>query len=147
MIDMNRSGTLYGDFDKEGGYIDRELSMICHYKFPKTFLRRTKNTFLSFVSPNLIEMLISRQESFSYRAVTNALLRYDCLPRQTKGLRSFYATSLKKSLDREMIDLLQGRIDASVFVRNYYRPLLIQLRDKVLETTKPLEEEVLQFLH
>jgi hypothetical protein len=147
ILQMNPRGDLYSDFEKEGGYIDKDLSMVCHYKFPKTFLRGTKNRFLSFVSPNLINHLIDESENgLSYRAIETALLRYDCLPRQTKGLRSHYATSLKKALDREMIDLLQGRIDASVFVRNYYRPLLVQLRDKVLEATKPLEEELLTFL-
>ncbi|MGP8125693.1 MAG: hypothetical protein ACLQEQ_07525 [Nitrososphaerales archaeon] len=37
-------------------YYDSELSMLQHYKYPQLFLRNTKNAFITFVSPRLVEL-------------------------------------------------------------------------------------------
>jgi hypothetical protein len=49
-------------------------------------------------------------------------------------------------LEWEMIDLLQGRVDPSAFVRHYYRPLIKELRVRVLTATAELEKELLPLL-
>ena len=74
-----------------------------------------------------------------------ALKRSD-LPMHFKDLRKAYATLLRKSMEREMIDLVQGRVDGSVFVKHYYRPLIKELRDRVLTATAQLEKELLPLL-
>ncbi|MGP8125692.1 MAG: integrase [Nitrososphaerales archaeon] len=68
------------------------------------------------------------------------------MPLQIKDLRKYYATLLRKSMEREMIDLVQGRVDGSVFVKHYYRPLIKELRDRVLAATAELEKELLPLL-
>ncbi|MHB2035191.1 MAG: hypothetical protein ACYCPW_00405 [Nitrososphaerales archaeon] len=125
-------------------YLDSETSMLCHYKFPAVFIRRTKNAFITFASPKILEVLASSNPT-SYNAVWCMIKRRQ-LEVKTYGLIKYYGTFLKKTLDREMIDLLQGRLDASVFVKHYYRPLIMDLRDKVLGAIKPLEEELLGLL-
>jgi intergrase/recombinase len=62
---------------------------------------------------------------------------------QTKMLRKLNSTILKNELDREVIDLLQGRVGESIFVKFYYRPALAQIREKTLRALKPLETELL----
>ena len=126
-------------------YYDRELCMLQHFKFPKMFLRNTKNAYISFISHRLIEVA-SRSVPTTTNAIQMALKRNLCLPVQTKQLRKCFGTMLRKNLEREMIDLVQGRVDGSVFVAHYYRPLITEIRDKVLSATKNLEDELLSFM-
>ena len=49
-------------------------------------------------------------------------------------------------MSRRSIDLLQGRVGTSIFAKHYYRPLLAELRDRVLAATKPLEDELMPLL-
>jgi integrase len=136
-------GLVY-QLNKEGklaDYYDSELSMLQHYKYPQPFLRNTKNAYISFVSSRLIEVVAATPPT-TYWGVAMALKRSD-LPMQFKDLRKAYATLLRKSLEREMIDLVQGRVDGSVFVKHYYRPLIKELRDRVLAATAELESELL----
>ena len=133
--------------NKEGKlseYYDSELSMLQHYKYPQWFLRRTKNAYISFVSNKLIEVVAVTPPT-TYWGVAMVLKRSD-LPFQFKDLRKAFATMLRKNLEREMIDLVQGRVDGSVFVKHYYRPLIKELRDRVLAATGGLEEELLPLI-
>jgi len=60
--------------------------------------------------------------------------------------RDFAATKLRESLPTEAIDLLQGRINRSVFLRYYYKPFLRDIRTKTLKGTKPSQKELLEIL-
>jgi hypothetical protein len=73
-------------------------------------------------------------------------LEHQDLPVQIKSLRKHFATALRAHLDREMVDLLQGRVDGSVFVKHYYRPFIREVRDRVLAATALLEAELLRLL-
>ncbi|MCW4046605.1 MAG: integrase, partial [Candidatus Bathyarchaeota archaeon] len=57
-----------------------------------------------------------------------------------KDLRKLYATTLRESgISEEVIDLLEGRIPQSIFLRHYYKPDLLRgIREKVLEAIKPI---------
>ena len=46
----------------------------------------------------------------------------------------------------EIIDLLQGRIGESIFVKFYYRPYLEQVKESVFKTIEPLQNELLSIL-
>ncbi|MGC8940413.1 MAG: hypothetical protein ACP5KU_07970 [Candidatus Bathyarchaeia archaeon] len=49
-------------------------------------------------------------------------------------LRDYFATFMvKHGLIREEVDLLQGRIPPSLFVRSYWSPNLKELRDRTLK--------------
>ncbi|MHB1868887.1 MAG: site-specific integrase [Nitrososphaerales archaeon] len=122
-------------------YYDEEMSMLQHFKFPKLFLRRTKNAYISFVSKQLVE-IISRTEPKSYLSI-NSLLKRRGLPIRIRQLRKTFATHLRKHIEREFVDILQGRVDASVFAQHYYRPQLLPLRKKTLRAIKPLEQGLL----
>jgi len=145
IYELHSKGKLFGDFDKDDGYYDKALSLLAHYKFQDVFFRNTKNAYITFIPSEMLELLC-KTKPYAYPTLETKFGDYDCRPVQTSNLRAHYATILKKDLDRELIDLIQGRIDPSVFVKHYYRPLLIELRDKVLTAIKPLEEELLAFL-
>jgi hypothetical protein len=127
-------------------YYDAELNLLQHFKYPKLFLRRTKNAYISFVSPRVIQAMAGNAP-VTYEKVSQSIRtwRKDVQVR-TKELRKYHATLLRKHLEREIVDLLQGRVGTSIFAKHYYRPLLAELRDRVLAATKPLEDELVSLL-
>ena len=126
-------------------YYDADLKMLQHFKYPQLFLRRTKNAYISFVSPRLIEAVASI-EPITFSTVSKAIRSHLGMQVQAKNLRKHYATFLRKHLEQEMIDLIQGRVGTSVFAKHYYRPLIEELRDRVLTATAQLEKELLPLL-
>ena len=60
-----------------------------------------------------------------------------------KDLRKLHATILREHVPSEIIDLLHGRINSSIFLRFYYKPFLQEIRDKVMKAIAPLEKEIL----
>ena len=119
--------------------------MLQHFKYPKLFLRRTKNVYISFIDKELVQT-VSKFQPTTINAVHMALKRNDCVPMQVKNLRKCYATMMRKRVEREMVDLLQGRVDGSVFVQHYYRPLMLELKKKVLSAIDPLQKKLLSFV-
>jgi intergrase/recombinase len=55
-------------------------------------------------------------------------------------LRDYYATFMvRNGLIKEEVDLLQGRIPLSIFLRHYWSPSLKELRDRTLKAITELE--------
>jgi len=143
----NACGLVY-DLSSKGqlaDYYDGDLKMLQHFKYPKLFLRRTKNAYISFVSPQLIEA-IAASKPIAFSTVSKAIRSQLDMSNQANQLRKYHATFLRKHLEQEMIDLIQGRVGTSVFAKHYYRPLIEELRDRVLTATAQLEKELLPLL-
>jgi intergrase/recombinase len=129
--------------DKEAfvKYYDPEQMTLQHYKFPQ-FLRTTKKAFLSFVTPEMLETVLSIHNIPSYNAI-----RLTC---QRRGItcdmrfgRKIHATHLHQSgIPVEIIDALQGRTPASIFAKHYYRPSL-DYKVQVLQALEKLQKELL----
>ena len=125
------------------GYYDSELIALRHFQYPESFLRRSKNVFISFLSPRLSEAVAKYGSPVTREGLHMAMVRAGVKERTTT-LRKAFATQLRQAgIPRESIDLLQGRIPRSVFSQHYYRPALKALRDQVLDTLRPLEEKLL----
>jgi intergrase/recombinase len=67
-------------------------------------------------------------------------------PIKTRQLRKYYTTKLREYSPTEAIDLLQGRINQSVFLRYYYKPFLQDIKEKTLKGIEPLQKELLAIL-
>jgi hypothetical protein len=113
----------------EKDYIDRDRMILKHYLFPNTFLRQTKNAYISIINQDILEMAKDTPNKEHY---------YPSLRKRveaTKGIRmnmyycrKVFATYLRNNgIEPEIIDLLQGRISSSVFVSHYYRPDINEL--------------------
>jgi len=126
-------------------YLNREYLMLEHFKFKKLFLRKCKNAYISFMTPELLDLVTTVKPKTNYQAVDSALGRRG-LPTRTKELRKFHATLLRESLPQELVDLIQGRVSQSVFLRFYYKPFLLNIRERVLKTIEPLQNELLAML-
>jgi len=121
---------LLRDRGKHEEYLNREKMIIEHFRFPSTFLRRTKNAYVSIVCDRLFDIVNcdgnssnkSNGNSVSYNALRLAMRRQG-LRMNMSICRKIFATYLRQEgIEQEIIDLLQGRIPKSVFVRHYYRP-------------------------
>ena len=125
-------------------YLNRDLMALEHWKYPKVFLRRTKNTYISFVDEDLINPVLNAARIPPKAAIKSAL-RKRRMPQRMIDLRRLYATTLRNAgIPRESIDFLQGRVGQSVFMMYYYKPYLLELREKVQNALKPIEKRILK---
>lgn len=127
-------------------YLNRDLMMLEHYKFPKLFLRKSKNAYISFITPELLNLVLDVKPRVKYSALDTKIGRLGFKTR-VKYLRKLYATTLRNSgVPQEFIDLVQGRIGQSIFIRFYYKPLLQQIRSQATQAIEPLQKELLPIL-
>jgi intergrase/recombinase len=122
-------------------YYNDSLKTLEHFAFPKTFLRTTKNAFITIVSRQLIEK-ISQCEPVTYSSVKMKLQRKH-LPMKFNELRDYFGSYMVQhgNLIREEVDLLQGRIGESIFTRHYFSPSFQELRDRTLKATENLRTQ------
>jgi len=125
-------------------YLDRDLMMLQHFKYSQ-FLRRSKNAFISFISKDLLNLILQYKPSLNHDDLKSRL-RKRGLKIKLKYLRKMHGTLLRdKGIPSEFIDIVHGRINSSLFARCYYRPLLNEMRNKVMEAIRPLEKEILSY--
>ena len=124
--------------NKLSQYYDENLNCLCHFKYPKTFIRRTKNCFITFTSPKFLSE-IAASEIVAYASSRKRLERKKIRLRFNE-LRDYFGTYLlnHEVLEQE-VNLLQGRIPISVFARHYWSPKLKELSNKIIALTENLE--------
>ena len=119
-------------------YYNAERCVLEHFRFKSLFIRRTKKAFMSFASNELIERI--RLSGFK---PTNDIIRRRMQRRKLKlcfpDLRELWASRGVKYLGQPEIDFLQGRVSATVFMRNYFNPTWISdLKKRTLKNGQSL---------
>jgi len=123
-------------------YYDFSLNCLMHFKYPKEFVRIKKNAFLSFIPEQLI-LEIAKSEPVSYNAIRKRLEK-NAMKLRINELRDFFGTfMLQHGLLEQEVNLLQGRIPASIFVKHYWSPKLSELRDRVFKALNQLNSNIL----
>jgi len=135
IIELHRNNRL-------NDYYDDNLGCICHFKYPKYFIRRTKNCFISFIPRELLRE-IQNSKPTSYDAISRRLYRNKLKCRMNE-LRDYFGTFLLQHgiLEAE-INLLQGRIPPSIFIKHYWSPKLSELRDRTFKALTELEQSTI----
>jgi len=101
-------------------YYNEQTKFLEHFKYPKLFLRNSKNCYVSCVPKSLLDA-ISESSKVSYVAIDKRLNKAN-LPMRVKQLRSYYATEMRKlGLLSEQIDLIEGRIGKTIFLMHYFK--------------------------
>jgi hypothetical protein len=122
-------------------YYNTETKMLEHFRF-KEFLRGTKNLYVSAVPYELIQQ-IANAKPISLASIRKKLNRHK-LRLRFKELRQFYATNMRKlGLMQELVSLLQGRVERSVFTQFYLKENPKELADTVISTIGNLESSLL----
>jgi intergrase/recombinase len=100
-------------------YIDKDKMILKHFEFPDIFMRRTKHAYIP-IANDLIIKVAHDAGSHSYNALRCHLKRKK-IQMNMNYCRKIFATFMRnKGVQAEIIDLLQGRIPKSVYVRHYY---------------------------
>ena len=123
-------------------YYNNELQSLEHFRYKKTFIRGTKNVFFSFVGKEFIDKILQCNKvsvsSFKRRRMKHSL------PSQFGGVRDFYATFMRKhGLLQEEVDILQGRIGKSMFMKHYFSPEIDDLKERTLSAVAELRQKTL----
>ena len=122
-------------------YVDKDKFILKHFEFPDIFIRRTKQAYVSIANDLIIEVA-NKSGNYSYNSL-RCHLRRKKIQMNMNYCRKIFATFMRNNgVQSEIVDLLQGRIPKSVFVRHYYlltkdynkdiiSPLLFKLYDTV----------------
>jgi len=109
-----------------------------HFQFKKLFLRGTKNVYLSIVPKRLIDEIV-KSEPVGYNAILKRLQRRKMRSRICE-LRDAYGTfMIQNGLIKEEVDLLQGRIPPSIFIRHYWSPSFKELKERTLTALEKMQ--------
>lgn len=134
------------DVDQLDGYLNEEFLMLEHFRHPKIFLRNCKNAYISFITTDLLNVVLDIRPRIKYAALYSRIRRLG-LSNRSKQLRKLHATILRNSMiPSDVVDILQGRINSSIFMRFYYKPFLREIREKAMKAIAPLEKEILSLL-
>ena len=60
---------------KLGSYLDKDLLMLQHFRFPDLFLRQSKNAYISFRTPELLQLVLETRPSMKYSAIDTMIGR------------------------------------------------------------------------
>jgi len=119
-------------------YYNEATGFLEHFKYPKLFIRNSKNLYVSAVPKELIEQIVQSNE-VSYEAIRKKLLKQK-IKMRIKELRSFYATNMRQlGLLSEQIDLVQGRIGKGIFMQHYFKQNPKPLNRKIIRLLPKLE--------
>ena len=99
-------------------YYNDEFGVLQHFVFKELFLRNTENLYVSIIEKPLV-LEISDSEPVTYEQVRKRLVRHG-LKLRINEIRDFYGSFMvRHNLIKEEVDLLQGRIPPSIFLRHY----------------------------
>jgi Archaeal phage integrase len=102
-------------------YLDKDKMILEHVKYPQIFIRRTKKAYISIVNESIIQIAVETRQS-NYNSM-RCYFRRKKIPFKFNYCRKIFATYLRmQGIEQEIIDLLQGRLPKSIFLRYYYRP-------------------------
>jgi intergrase/recombinase len=122
-------------------YYNEKTQFLEHYRYPKLFLRSSKNLYVSSVPKVLLDE-ISKASKVSYNAIDKKLNKAN-LSMRIKQLRSYYATTMRESgLLSEQIDLMQGRVGKSVFLHHYFKADPLPLSNKILDLLPIIQKSI-----
>ena len=130
--------------NKLDSYYEKEKTILQHYLFKDYFIRRTKKAFVSFVPSEIIDEICRNKKLTKPKIYCK--LRRQGFNSRFSDIREYYATFMTKFLKIAEIDYLQGRVNASVFMRNYFNPALIaDLKERTFKGINELENKTLYF--
>lgn len=108
-----------------------------HFKYPKLFIRRTKNCFITFITKDFLNEIAS-SETVTYSSIRKRLQRNNTAMRFNEFRDYFGTYMLQHGLLEAEVNLLQGRIPVSVFIRHYWSPKLKELGARIFNAIEIL---------
>lgn len=122
-----------------------ERQALEHFRFPSLFLRQTKKAYVSFVTPEMLDIVRYTEPSTTIIPTYNAI-RLTCRRRglymDMRYCRKIFASWLHKhGVSDVLIYLLQGRVGKSILV-NHYLQSGQDYRCQVLDAVNSLRQKI-----
>jgi intergrase/recombinase len=122
-------------------YYNPQRQALEHFRFPEIFIRQTKKAYLSFVTPEMLDIVHQVNNVPTIGAITKV-----CHRRHTRMdmhlTRKIFASHLRnEGIQPEVVDLLQGRVASSVLTRHYLVPKPT-FKEEVLQALNGLKKEI-----
>ncbi|MEM0488966.1 MAG: hypothetical protein QW707_07190 [Candidatus Bathyarchaeia archaeon] len=130
-----------GELDR--GYLGENL-ILQHFKYPRIFLRGSKNVYLSVLTEKILDVLrkweIEKHRKMSADLILHRIVRRCKMRSRLYDLRRWWATKLREAgVLSEYIDWLQGRCAPQIFLRSYFRPDMTAVLERVRCEVEKLE--------
>ena len=123
-------------------YLNRELMVLEHFKYPAIFIRKTKKAYITVLDDYMLDLL-EDSKPVTYNALSLSIKRRFGTDHCPSMFRKIWATYMRNhGLEPEIVDLLQGRTPKSIFLRHYYRPDMKPLIEKVRENLEEMRKEL-----
>jgi len=123
-------------------YLNGELMVLEHFKYPKTFIRRSKRAYITVLDGYMVKLLES-SSPVNYNALRMMFRRRLNGKCRLNIFRKIWATYMRRrGIEPETIDLLQGRTPRSIFIKHYYRPGIAQIIQDVRDRLQGLRIEL-----
>jgi intergrase/recombinase len=115
---------LINDKEAFAKYYNPEQMTLQHYRFPSVFLRATKKAFVSFMTPDMLDIIKNNNNIDDVVVPSYNAIRLACRKRginmDMRFCRKLFASWLHQcGISDFVIDALQGRVAQSVLVRHY----------------------------
>ena len=119
-------------------YYEDNLGCLMHFKYPKLFIRKTKNCYITFITKDFLNDVASCQP-VTYPSIRKRLQR-NKKPMRFDEFRDYFGTHLVNNgiLEIEQ-NLVCGRIPIGIFIRHYWSPKLKELGTRILTATSKME--------
>ena len=124
--------------DSLSDYYDSQFQVLCHFKYPKLFIRRTKNCYITFLEPEFLRQIVHSQQ-VSYSSLRKRLERNHLRLRFNELRDKFGTHLLSHGILEAEINLLQGRIPVDIFIRHYWSPKLKELGIRIFQALQNIE--------
>jgi hypothetical protein len=98
------------------------LVVLEHLRYPKQFIRNAKKCFISVIDDETSEGKATR--SPDYQDIRSEFRRRK-LALEMRYCKKLFATYMCKQVDRELVDLLLGRMPSSIFAKVLQSPELL----------------------
>jgi intergrase/recombinase len=120
-------------------YVNNERRILSHYKYPEIFLRRTKKAYIALISEHILEIAENSHIRLPYAQLCK-ILKAKNVSMNMYYCRKIFATYLRNNgIEPEIIDLLQGRLPKSIFLRHYYGP---EINEIMTKKVRPVLDEL-----
>ena len=127
--------------DRLHEYYNLDLEALEHFRYGRMFIRGSKNVFLSFIPKDLIKQ-IAKCNFMSYPKLKKRLKKHG-LNMRLNELRDYFATFMvHHGLLREEVDLLQGRVGKSIFMRHYFSLSIHDLKERTFKGVRTILKEL-----
>jgi len=125
--------------ERLGEYYNEETSCLEHFRFPKLFIRPTKNAFITVMPKEFLQSITKNSRLTT--AIINKRLQRRGFKIKLGLLRSAWSTFMQRHLTQAEVDLLQGRVNQSIFMRYYFAPNFNELKQRVSTATTELTKQ------